>query len=130
MAKASFWQNKKLMRENIRFKTKMRILNCYVFSILNFGCESWTCNKAMRKKVNSFEKWCYKRILKITWRDRVKDKEVLSRIQTRLYFVEDMIKRKMKYAGHVLRGSSGLSHLQILEGCLEGKLKMGNQRRK
>jgi len=81
----------------------------------------------MRKKVNSFEKWCYERILRITWRDRVKDKEVLSRVQTRLYFVEDMIKRKMKYAGHVLRGSSGLSHFQILEDSLEKNKKWGVQ---
>src|SRR6267154_1703899 len=40
MAKAAFWQNKELMRRNIRFKTKMKILNCFVFSILNYGCES------------------------------------------------------------------------------------------
>src|SRR6267154_3875362 len=49
MAKAAFWQNKELMRTTIRFSTKMKIMNCYVFSILNYGCESWTWNKAMRK---------------------------------------------------------------------------------
>src|SRR3989441_2670099 len=41
MAKAVFWQNKELMRRNIRLSTKMKILNCYVFSVLNYGCESW-----------------------------------------------------------------------------------------
>ena len=50
-------------------------------------------------------------------------------MQTELHFMEDMIKRKMKYAGHVLRGSSGLSHLQILEGRIEGKKKVGSPRR-
>src|SRR3989441_12011866 len=55
MAKAAVWQNKELMRSNIRFSTKTKILNCYVFSVLNYGCESWTWNKAMRKKVNAFE---------------------------------------------------------------------------
>ena len=49
------------------------------------------------------------------------NKEVLKRLHTNLHFMEDMIKRKMKYAGLVMRGSSGLSHLQILEGRLEGK---------
>ena len=72
----------------------------------------------MRKKVNACEYWCYKRILKISWGDRVKNEEVLNRMQTKLHCMEDMIKRKMKYAGHVVRGSSGLSHLQILEGRL------------
>jgi len=66
MAKAAFWQNKEVMRGNIRFCTKMKILNCYVFSVLNYGCESWTWNKAMCKKVNAFEMWCYRRLLKIS----------------------------------------------------------------
>src|SRR5437867_7039276 len=55
MAKAAFWQNKELIRRNIRFSTKIKKLNCYVFSVLNYGCESWTWNKAMRKKVNASE---------------------------------------------------------------------------
>ena len=95
------------MRRNIRFSTKMKILNCYVFSVLNYGCESWTWNKEMRKKVNAFEFWCYRRMLKISWRDKVKNEEILKRLQKRLHFVEDMTKRKLRYAGHVLRGSSG-----------------------
>ena len=80
MAKAAFWQNKELMRRNIRFKTKLKILNCYVFTVLNYGCEGWTFNKAMRKKVNACEYWCYQRLLKISWRDRVKNEEVLNRM--------------------------------------------------
>ena len=46
LAKAAFWQNKELMRINIRFKTKLKKLNTYVFSVLNYGCESWTWNEA------------------------------------------------------------------------------------
>src|SRR4051812_2889142 len=128
MAKAAFWQNKELMRRNIRFSTKIKILHCYVFSILNYGCECWTWNKAMRLKVNAFEMWCYRRILRISWKDKVTNKEVLNRVQIELHFLKDMIKRKLKYAGHVLRGSSGVTHLQILEGRLEGKRKVGAPR--
>src|SRR4029077_501474 len=57
MAKAALWQNKELMRRNVRFKTKVKILDCYVFSVLNYGCESWTWNMAMKKKVEAFEMW-------------------------------------------------------------------------
>ena len=46
MAKAAFWENKEPMRRNIRFKTKLKLLNCYVFTVLNYECESWTWNKA------------------------------------------------------------------------------------
>src|SRR3989442_3191743 len=83
----------------------------------------------MRKKVNAFEFWCYRRILKISWRDRVKNEETLKRLEKRLHFVEDMMKKKLRYAGHVLRGSSGLSHLQILEGYMKGKRKVDESRR-
>ena len=51
-------------------------------------------------------------------------------METKLHFMEDVIKRKMNYAGHVMRGSSGLSHRQILEGRLEGKQKIGRPKRK
>ena len=52
MATAAFWKNKELMR-NITLSTKMKILNCYVFSVLNYGCENWTWNRAMHMKVNA-----------------------------------------------------------------------------
>src|SRR5437867_6243346 len=90
----------------------------------------WTWNRPMRMKVNAFEMWCYRMILGISWRDKVSNKKVMKRVQTELqielHFTKDMIKRKMKYAGHVLRGSSGLSHLQILEGKVEEKKKVGH----
>jgi exonuclease III len=125
MATAAFWQNKELMRRNIRLSTKMKILNCYVFSVLNYGCESWTWNAAMRAKVNAFEMWCYRRILKIKYTDGVTNVEVLNRMQTDLKFLSSMRRRKMEFAGHVLRGSSGLAHLEVLEGRVEGKRKVG-----
>ena len=69
----------------------------------------------MSSKVNAFEMWCYRRILKVRYTDRVTNVEVLNRIQTELKFLRRMKKRKMEYAGHVLRGSSGLAHLEIPE---------------
>jgi hypothetical protein len=79
MAKAAFLQNKELMR-SIRLITKMKILNCYKFSILNYGCKSWTWNKLMCKKVDAFEIWCYRRLLKISFRDTITNKEVSKRM--------------------------------------------------
>src|SRR5437899_2357962 len=73
-----------------------RILNCYVFSVLNYECESWTWNKAMQKKIDAFEFWCYRRMLKISYVDRVSNKELLKRMHTELHFRKDMWKRKME----------------------------------
>src|SRR2546425_741673 len=68
-------------------------------------------------------------VLGMSWRDRVPDRRVMGRVQTglraELHFAEDVIKRRGKCAGHVLRGSSGLSHLQILEGKVEGRGRVG-----
>ena len=60
----------------------------------------------------------------------MKNEGVLKRMNTSLHFMEDMIKRKMKYAGHVMRGSGGLSNWQIFEGRLAGKRKVGGPKRK
>src|SRR5206468_6839971 len=93
-------QNKELMRRNIRLSTKMKILNCYVFSVLDYGCETWTWNSPMRLKINAFEMWCYRMILGISWRDKVSNKKVMIRVQTELqtelHFIKDMIKRKLE----------------------------------
>src|SRR5437867_4295182 len=101
--------NKELMRSNIRLSTNMKILNCYVFSLLDYGSESWIWNRPMRMKVNALERWCYRKILGIGWTDKVSSQEVMQRVQTELqtemHFTKDMIKRKMEYVGHVLRDS-------------------------
>src|SRR5438876_4311311 len=101
----------------------MKILNCYVFSVLNYGWESWTWNKVMRKKVNAFEFWCCRRILKISWRDKVKNEEILKQLQKRLHFVEDMMTRKLRYAGHVLRRFEWFISSTDIRGLCGGKKK-------
>ena len=81
----------------------------------------------MHLKVNAFEMWCY-----ADTKDKLEqqsNKKVLKRIQTELNFMKYIIKRKMKYAEHVLRGSSGLSHLQILECRVETKKKVDSPRK-
>src|SRR6188508_3042499 len=116
------------MRRNVRFGTKKKIIDCYMFSVLNYGCESWTWNKAVYKKINAFEMWCYRRMLKISWKDRITNAEVLQRMHTSLHFMSNMKKRKLEYAGHVMRGSSGETHLYILEGkCMERNQEVGRE---
>ena len=72
--------------------------------------------------------WCYRRMLKISWKDKVSNNEVLQRIQSKMHFRKQMQKRKMEYAGHVMRGSSGQIHLYILEGKVAGKRPVGRPR--
>ena len=83
----------------------------------------------MSGKVDAFEMWCYRRMLKISWMDKITNKEVLNRVNSKLHFRRNMEKRKLEYGGHVMRESSGKTHLYILEGKLHGKKPRGRPRR-
>ena len=66
-AKIAFWKKATILKSNISMKTRIRILMCDVFSVLSYGCETWTYSKAIDHKINAFEMWCYRRMLRISW---------------------------------------------------------------
>jgi len=130
MAKDVFWKHKKLLKGNINLQTKKRMLNCYVFPVARYACESWTLND--ERCINSFEQWRYRRMMKIKWTDEISNEEVLQRIREReLCLYISVKKQKMAFTGHVLRGSSGKDLLDVLEGKLKlnSKLTQGRPRK-
>ena len=129
-AKAKFWDCKEFLRRNLNLNLKLRLLRCYVFSVLAYGCESWQFNNNVKRKLQSFEMWCFRRLLKISWRDRVSNANILARLQTERNLICNLSQRKLSYAGHVLRGSAGILHNIILEGCIAGRRARGRQRGK
>ena len=83
----------------------------------NAHTEQWTVNKNLMKRINAFEQWCYRRMLKISWKDKVPNLEVLKKSwRKRTAIFRKIVQQKLSYAGHVLRGSSGRNALVILEG--------------
>ena len=74
--------------------------------------------------------WCYRRILKISWTEKVTNQEVCRRINRGESLVKNIAKRKMRFAGHVIRGSCGELTSLVIEGMVEGKRDKGQQRRK
>ena len=84
MAKSSFMEHKELFKSNISNDTKLRLLNTCVWSILTYGCEAWTICKDLVKKIQSFEYWCYRRILEMSWKEKITNEEVLRRMGTDL----------------------------------------------
>ena len=80
MAKIAFQRHKELFNSNINRKTKMNLLKTYVWSVFTYGCEAWTIGKEMMDKIRAFEMWCYRRLLKIRWTDRVSNEEMLRRM--------------------------------------------------
>jgi len=130
MAKDAFWKNKQLLKGNISLNVKKRILQCYVLPVVRYSCESWTLNQDLCRRINAFEQWCYRRLLKIKWTDRISNEEVLRRMNMENMSLYNSIKKqKLSYAGHLLRGSAGKTALQILEGKMNVTKAQGRPRR-
>jgi len=110
---------------------KKRMLNCYVFPVARYACESWTLNDDLSRRINSFEQWCYRRMMKIKWTDKISNEEVLQHItEKELCLYNSVQKQKMAFdAAHVLHGSSRKDLLDVLEGKLNFKLSQRRPRR-
>lgn len=109
--------------------TKVRLLRCYVFSVLLYGVESWTLTEASMKKLQSFEMWCYRRILKISWTQHVTNIEVLRKMNKECEIPIRVKQRKLEYFGHISRNERRYGLLQlILQGKIYGRRGPGRRR--
>ena len=118
--------NKLLTSRKLSLDTRRRLSHCYVWSTLLYGAETWTVSDKMLKKLAAFELWTYRRMLNITWKDKVKNDEVLRRAGTVRLLVDDVKRRKLQFFGHLMR-KEGFQRL-ILEGRIEGKRGAGRPR--
>ena len=128
-AKHEFWNCKEFLRRDINIKLKKKLLDCYIKSVMSYGCEAWTFSKEIIRRINAFQLWCYRRLLKISYMDRVTNEEVMRRVGERRKWSDELAQRKLRFAGHVLRGSGGRLSQLILEGMVDGKRDRGRQRR-
>ena len=123
-ANIAFWKKATIMRSNISMKTRIRILMCYVFAVVSYGCETWTYSKAIDHKINAFEMWCYRRMLRISLNSHTTNINVLQKIGVKeTTMLNNMKNRKLSYAGYIMRNTSGHydTLLKTIEGRLEGK---------
>jgi len=94
-------------------------MKCYVWSIALCGAETWTLRATDQKHLGSFEMWCWRRMEKISWIDRVRNEEVLLRVKEQRNILHEISKRKAKWIGHILRRNC------LLQRVIEGKTKGG-----
>jgi len=112
----------------LSLKLRLKMIQCYVFPIVLYGMEGWTLTQKLEEKINAFEMWIYRRILKISWRDHVTNKDVLKRMNTERNLLYTVKKRKLMYFGHVMRNEKyRLLHL-IIQGRIEGRRTPGRRR--
>ena len=127
-AKESFWRCKELFKNNISPRLKLMMLHSKVFSVVRYGSECFALTKTLKKKLTSFEIWCYRRILKISWTDMQTNEAVLQKMKlAKPVLLNSIIKRKAAFFGHVARGSAG----EELRGIVEDSWrKIGRGRRR
>ena len=102
---------------DISLKSKIRLAKCYIFSILLYGVEAWTMTNTLMKRMEAFEIWVYRRILRISWIDHITNEEVLHRLGKQREIAFTIKKRKMEYFGHVMRHGK----YRILQLIIQGK---------
>lgn len=128
-ARAAFNKMRKVLcSRDLRLPLRIRLLRCYVFSILLYGVEAWTINSNEMRRLEAFEMWCYRRILKISWIDKVRNLDILKHLNKNTEILCTIKRRKLEYFGHVMRGAK----YRLLQNIMQGKIagKRGSGRRK
>ena len=122
MAKAAFNKKKNLFTGKLDLNLRKRLVRCYVWSIALYGAETWTLRATDHKHLESFEMWCWRRMEKISWNDRVRNEEVLLRVNEQRNILHEIIKRKANWIGHILCRICLLN--QVIEGKIKGQIKV------
>jgi hypothetical protein len=129
VAKAAFNKKKTLFNSKLDLNLRKKVLKYYIWSIALYGAETWTLRKVDQKYLKSFEMWCWRRMKKISWTDRVRNEELLHRVKEERNILDTIKRRKANWIGHILRRNCLLKHM--IEGKLEGRIEMtGRQGRK
>ena len=129
MARIAFAKLKTvLVSRNIKMCTRIKLIKCYVWSTLLYGCETWTLSKTSIKKIEALEMWTLRRLLKIPWTGYITNEEVLQLAGTERSLAKLVKVRNLKYFVHIVREQSW--QRSFMEGKMNGKRGRGRPRRK
>ena len=112
---------------DITLPTKVRLVKAMVFPVVMYGCESWTVKKAERQRIDAFELWCWRRLLRVPWTARRSNQSILKDISPGCSLEGMMLKLKLQYFGHLMRRVDSLEKTLMLRG-IGGRRKRGRQR--
>lgn len=116
-----------LANRNLDLGLRIRLLRCYVFPVLLYGCESWTLDAATEKRIDAFEMYAYRRLLRVSWTERKTNVEILNRMGKNKELLLTVKERKLQYIGHIMRGERYEILRLIIEGKVEGKRSVGRR---
>ena len=116
-----------LKSSEITLSTKIRLVK--VFPAVMYGCESWTIKKAERQRIDAFELWCWRRLLRVPWTARRSNQSILKEISPGSALEGLMLKLKLQYFGHLMQRADSLEKTLLL-GKIEGGQRRGQHRMK
>ena len=112
---------------DIILRTKVHLVKAMVFPVVIYGCESWTVKKAKRQRIDAFELWCWRSLLRVPWTARRYNQSILKEISPECSLEGLMLKLKFQYLGHLMRRADSLEQPLML-GKIEGRRRRGRQR--
>ena len=113
-----------LKSRDITLPTKVCLVKAMVLPVVTYGCESWNINKAERQRIDVFELWCWRRLLRVPWTARRSKQSVLKEISPEYPLEGLMLKLKLQYFGHLMGRADSLEKTLML-GKIEGRRKRG-----
>ena len=116
-----------LKSRDITLPTKVHLLKAMVYPVVMYGCESWTIKKAKRQRIDTFEQWCWKRLLRVPWTARRSNQSILKEISPEYSLGGLTLKLKLHSFGHLMRRAVSLEKTLML-GTIEGRKRRGQQR--
>ena len=116
-----------LKSRDITLPTKVYLVKAIVFPVVMYGCESWTIKKARHRRINAFELWCWRRLLKVPWTTRRSNQSILKEISLDYSLEGLVLKLKLQYFGHLLQRTDSFEKTLML-GKIEGGRRRGPQR--
>ena len=116
-----------LKSSDITLSTKVHLVKVMVFPIVMYGCESWTIKKAEHRKIDAFELWCWRRLLRVPWTARRSNQSILKEISPGCSLEGPMLRLKLQYFGHLMWRAYSFEKTLVL-GKIEGRRRRGQQR--
>ena len=104
-----------LKSRDITLPTKARLVKVMVFPVVMYGCESWTIKKAERQRIDAFELWCWRRLLRVPWTASRSNQPIVKEISPEYSLEELMLKLKLQYFGHLMQRTDSFEKTLMLE---------------
>ena len=109
------------------FRSKVCLVKAMVFPVVMYGCESWTVKKAECRRIDAFELWCWRKLLRVPWTARISNPSILKEINPGITLEGMMLRLKLQYIGHLMRRVDSLEKTWMLGG-IGGRRRRGRQR--